>query len=106
MITITSAQAQTLRLALQTKETVTLPHLLSLLADPTRFRVVKALALYPKLCVTDLAHLLLLTAATISHHLRILKDAGVVSCERMGQTQCYELTRTDAAQLLKKLVSA
>ncbi len=104
MITITSAEARSLRLALQTGETITLPRLLSLISDPTRFRIIKALTLHPRLCVTDLAHLLFLTAPTISHHLRILKDADVVVCERDGQTQCYEIAPTEAARLLRKLV--
>lgn len=102
----TPSALRNLRRALTTAETHSIPSLLSLLADPTRFRIVKALMLHPKLCVTDLAELLHITPPSVCHHLDLLKRAGVVGSERHGQTQCYELLRTPESNFIRSLIAA
>ncbi len=49
----------------------------SLLADPSRVKLLSALAIAP-LCVTDLSNILKMNQTTVSHQLRLLRDTDVV----------------------------
>lgn len=74
------------------------PHLAALraLADPTRLRILGLLqkkgccsceqvdARAAGLCVCDLEEALGLTQPTITHHLQVLREAGLVECRRLG----------------------
>lgn len=55
------------------------------LADPTRLRVLRTIATRGDLCCGDIARGLGVQPATVSHHLRILGEAGLVETERAGQ---------------------
>jgi ArsR family transcriptional regulator, arsenate/arsenite/antimonite-responsive transcriptional repressor len=48
------------------------------LADPTRLRIVQAIATAPERCCGDLARDVSITQATLSQHLKVLTDAGLV----------------------------
>jgi ArsR family transcriptional regulator len=61
------------------------------LADPTRVAIVNRLAASPECCVCDLTDAFDLSQPTISHHLRILRDAGLVESERHGTWAFYRL---------------
>jgi ArsR family transcriptional regulator, arsenate/arsenite/antimonite-responsive transcriptional repressor len=61
------------------------------LADPTRVAIVNRLAAAPEVCVCDLTAAFELSQPTISHHLRILRDAGLVAAERRGTWGYYRL---------------
>lgn len=61
------------------------------LANPTRARLVHALALSDELCVCDLALLLGLSQSAISHQLRLLRDRRVVSRRKAGRIVYYRL---------------
>lgn len=61
------------------------------LADPTRVAIVNRLAAAPEVCVCDLTATLDLSQPTISHHLRILRDAGLVEADRRGTWAWYRL---------------
>ena len=55
------------------------------LADPVRLRLVDVLRDHPgKLCPCELAPLFELSQPTISHHLKVLKDAGILDAEKHG----------------------
>ena len=54
------------------------------LGDPVRLRLVSLIAQRDKTCVCDLTSAFTLSDSTISHHLRILREAGLVGCERRG----------------------
>ncbi|MDH5476699.1 MAG: metalloregulator ArsR/SmtB family transcription factor [Nitrospinota bacterium] len=60
------------------------------LSDPARMRIIEALSIR-KLCVCDLAHLLGLSQSATSHHLRTLRDKGVVKYEKTGKIVYYRL---------------
>jgi ArsR family transcriptional regulator len=62
----------------------------SVFADPTRVRMLSALAI-SEMCVTDLSHVLEINQTTISHQLRLLKNLGIVKCERHGKVIFYSL---------------
>ncbi len=61
------------------------------LADPTRVAIVSRLASGEKCCVCDLTGVFELSQPTVSHHLRILREAGLVEAERRGTFAYYWL---------------
>jgi len=61
------------------------------LADPTRVAIVNRLAAADEVCVCDFVASLDLSQPTISHHLRILRDAGLVEASRRGTWAYYRL---------------
>ena len=73
--------------------------LLSALADNTRLGIVEMLArLDEPLCVCDIVSGFDLGQPTISHHLKVLRDAGLVLWERRGLWVYYSLHRETLAQ--------
>jgi ArsR family transcriptional regulator len=71
------------------------------LADPVRLRVLSILAAAPEgeVCVCDLVAPLGKTQPTVSHHLRILSEAGLVHGDRRGKWVWYSLDRHRVAGL-------
>lgn len=66
---------------------------LKALADPTRLRMLDLLAAQPQpLCVCDITSQFRLRQPTISHHLRILREAGLISGEKRGVWSYYWAT--------------
>jgi ArsR family transcriptional regulator len=61
------------------------------LADPTRVAIVNRLSGADELCVCDLTAAFDLSQPTISHHLKILRDAGLVESSRRGTWAYYRL---------------
>jgi ArsR family transcriptional regulator, arsenate/arsenite/antimonite-responsive transcriptional repressor len=70
-----------------------LARLLKALADPTRLRLVSMVAAHDggEACVCDLTEPLGLTQPTVSHHLKILVDAGIFTREKRGVWAYYAL---------------
>lgn len=74
--------------------------LLSALADPTRLRIVNMLAGYDEpLCVCDITSQFDLGQPTISHHLKVLRDAQLVDWEKRGLWVYYSLRSEALAQV-------
>jgi ArsR family transcriptional regulator, lead/cadmium/zinc/bismuth-responsive transcriptional repressor len=63
----------------------------TLLADPTRARILHALSLVPRLCVCDVAASLGASESAVSHQLRLLRVGGLVSRAREGRIAYYSL---------------
>lgn len=62
------------------------------IADPYRLRMLATLAWSPyEVCVCDFTDALPLNQPTVSHHLRVLRDAELVTCERRGTWVYYQL---------------
>jgi ArsR family transcriptional regulator len=59
------------------------------LADPTRVRMLNLLIRNPELCVCDLNANFELSQPTISHHLGLLRKAGLVDSEVRGRWAFY-----------------
>jgi ArsR family transcriptional regulator len=55
------------------------------LADATRLRIFEAISAKKEVICGELVALHGVTPATISHHLKILADAGLIECRRKGQ---------------------
>lgn len=62
-----------------------------IMCEPTRTQIVRALSAGP-LSVGDLASVLRRSKSATSQHLRVLRDAGVVSARRKGRVVNYSLT--------------
>src|SRR5919199_5576233 len=73
------------------------------LAGPTRVAIVNRLAAADEVCVCDFTAAFELSQPTISHHLRILRDAGLVEATRRGTWAYYRLGPEAVAALRKAL---
>jgi len=62
------------------------------LADPTRLTLIAALSEGGELCVCDLAWVLERAENLVSHHVRLLRAAGLVTSRRDGKMVMYSLT--------------
>jgi DNA-binding transcriptional ArsR family regulator len=67
------------------------------LGDPTRLAVTLALDAGKSACVCDLAWIVGRDERLVSHHLRLLKAAGLARSERDGKMVMYELTERGGA---------
>ncbi len=66
---------------------------LKALGDETRLRILESLLIGEK-CVTDLVQELKCSQPHASHHLRILRDSGLVEGHRDGKQVCYRVSPT------------
>ena len=73
--------------------------LLAALADPTRLAIVRQLAQETETCACDFTSCCDVGQPTVSHHLRVLREAGVVTSERRGQWIFYRLASDIAERL-------
>jgi ArsR family transcriptional regulator len=73
--------------------------LLAALADPTRLAIVRQLAQDTETCACDFTSCCDVGQPTVSHHLRILREAGVVTTERRGQNVWYQLAPETSRRL-------
>jgi ArsR family transcriptional regulator len=69
------------------------------LADPTRVAIVNRLAATDECCVCDLTGAFDLSQPTISHHLKLLREAGLVEASRRGTWAYYRLIPESVAEL-------
>ena len=70
-----------------------LAHTLKAIADPSRLRLMSLLADQPagEMCVCELTEPLGLSQPTVSHHLKVLTDAGLLSREKRGTWAYYAI---------------
>ena len=80
--------------------------LLKALADPTRLSMVKTLMSHgAPVCICDLLSLYRLSQPTISHHMAVLKNAGLVESTKRGLWVHYAL-RADLPDATTRLLQA
>jgi ArsR family transcriptional regulator len=75
------------------------------LADPRRVAIVNRLAGAGEVCVCELVREFDLAQPTISHHLKILRNAGLVESRRRGTWAYYRLV-TEAVEALARSLAA
>lgn len=61
------------------------------LADPTRLAIVRELIGLPEVCACDFTSCCDVRQPTVSHHLKVLREAGVIRGERRGSSIFYRL---------------
>ncbi len=81
----------------------TVPDIYTALGNKERAQLV--VCLHQPYCVTDLLGKCTLSQSALSQHLRILRDAGIVSCVRVGKKQHYRTTDGSAYRIAKSLIS-
>lgn len=84
----------------QTVEEARAVELLRALANPVRFRIVQSLARRGECVVGDLVLELPVAQSTVSEHLRVLREAGIVQGSVDGPNRCYCLD-PDALRTLR-----
>lgn len=74
-----------------------------LISDPSRLRIVWLLC-HCEECVGNLAAMVSMTDAAVSHHLRHLRQNGLVKHRRVGKEVHYSLADTPKAKLLHRMI--
>jgi len=90
--------------AVDQAEVETTAVLLAALADPVRLGIVQLLASHDRLCVCEIAPAFVVGQPTISHHLKILREAGLVDVVRRGQWAYYGLRRDAMKRIAQQFV--
>lgn len=90
------------------EQAVELSRLFKAMADPVRLRLLSLIASHEggEACVCELSGVFDLTGPTISHHLRVLREAGLISGERRGTWVYYQVHPQVLARLSAVLVPA
>ena len=76
------------------------------MGDPVRLRLLSLVASHEggEVCVCDLSEVFELSGPTISHHLKVLREAGLITGERRG-TWVYYRIRPEALQLASQVLA-
>jgi ArsR family transcriptional regulator, arsenate/arsenite/antimonite-responsive transcriptional repressor len=92
---------------LTAEQAVDLSRLFKSMADPVRLRLLSLIASHAggEACVCDLTDAFDLTAPTISHHLKVLREAGLITGERRGTWVYYRVHPEVLARLSAVLQS-
>jgi ArsR family transcriptional regulator len=89
--------------ALTAEQAAVVAPLFKALGDPVRLRLMSMIASTGETCVSDLTDAFDLSGPTISHHLQVLREAGLVDSQRRG-TWVYYWMRPDAVRNLGTLL--
>ncbi len=76
--------------------------LLSISSNEVRLKILYLLNMEKELCPCDLADILGMSVPAVSQHIRKMKDAGVITSRREGQTLYYSLNN-DETNILKSV---
>ncbi|SNX66078.1 ArsR family transcriptional regulator [Streptomyces sp. TLI_55] len=89
------------RESLDEEAAVELAKMFKALADPVRLRLLSLIASHEggEACVCDLTGPFDVSQPTISHHLKVLRQAGLVGCERRGTWVYYWVLPAALARL-------
>ena len=69
------------------------------LAHPVRWGILQRLAAEPGICACDFTEFFDVSQPTISAHLKVLREAGLVTTQRNGTTICYSIASGPLARL-------
>jgi ArsR family transcriptional regulator len=88
-------------------QAVDLARVLKALADPTRLRLVSMIAAHDggEACVCELTEPLDLSQPTVSHHLKVLVDAGVLARDKRGVWAYYAIVPATLAAMSSALAT-
>jgi ArsR family transcriptional regulator len=94
------------RQPLSAEQSVELSRVFKAMGDPVRLRLLSLIASHEggEACVCDLTDVFDLTGPTISHHLKVLREAGLISGERRGTWIYYRVQPDLLGRLSQVLV--
>ena len=75
----------------------------SMLCDSTRLRILWLLC-HTEECVSDIAAAVSMSSPAVSHHLRTLKQSGLITSRREGKEVLYTLAKTKEAGLVHDMI--
>jgi ArsR family transcriptional regulator, arsenate/arsenite/antimonite-responsive transcriptional repressor len=83
------------------EDAVDLAPLFKALGDPVRLRLLSLIACHDggEACVCELTDAFDVSAPTISHHLKVLREAGLITSERRGTWIYYRISPEDIARV-------
>lgn len=73
------------------------------LGDTTRIRIFWLLC-HCEECVLNISAMLEMSSPAVSHHLRALKNSGLIVCRREGKEVYYRAADTDRSRLLHQMI--
>ena len=74
-----------------------------LISDPTRLKILWLLC-HSEECVANIAAAIEMSSPAVSHHLRMLKQSGLLISHRDGKETYYTLAKTPEAELVHDIV--
>jgi ArsR family transcriptional regulator len=82
-------------------DAATIARVFKALADPVRLRLFSLIASHEdgEVCVLDLAEAFHVTQPTVSHHLKVLREAGLIVAERRATSMYYSVKDHALARL-------
>ncbi len=87
----------------QSTQTLRLARMLKALGNPIRFQIVEMLATRQTCITNDVVNYTSLAQSTVSQHLKVLREAGLISGEIDGPATCYCLD-VDGIRWLKEQI--
>lgn len=75
----------------------------NLISDPTRVKILWLLC-HTEDCVANIAAAIEMSSPAVSHHLRVLKQSGLLTYRKCGKEVYYTLADTDEAKLVHHIV--
>lgn len=78
---------------------------LKVIAEPTRLRLLSLVAAHQdsEECICNLTDVVGLSQPTVSHHMAVLRDAGLVEAEKVGQWMWYRRNERALRELARAL---
>ena len=74
------------------------------LSDPNRLKIIEMISCSEK-CACDILDYFEFTQPTLSHHMKVLMDCGLVKCRKEGLWSHYSLDITNANRLVLALMN-
>ena len=71
------------------------------LGDENRLRIVKHIALQGEVCACKLLDELSISQPTLSHHMKLLRDSGLVTARKEGRWMHYSLNKKRFDEVLR-----
>ena len=104
---LTDCCAPVARQVIRPDEAATLAAGFKALSDPARLRLISLVAAHAgqEACVCDLTEPVGLSQPTVSHHLKLLVDAGILTREQRGKWAYYKLV-PDTLNTLAELIAS
>jgi len=79
--------------------------MLRALADKTRQEIIMVFTVSKELCVNDIAKNFTLSRPTISHHLNLMKRAGILNSRKEGKEILFSINKTYIKDMMTSILN-